>query len=116
MLTATILTSTITALTILIHYEAIGFVHRWQGSTWGGVRGKVVSGVFFLFAAHSLEIWLFAAGIYVDKDILLLGGSKAPSPARGQIISIFRWLHTLPSAKATSDRPGSSERCAISKP
>ena len=109
MLTATILTSTITTLTILIHYEAIGFVHRWQGSTWGGVRGKVVSGVFFLFAAHSLEIWLFAAGTYVAD-------SKAPSPARGQIISIFRWLHTLPSAKATSGRPGSSERCGISKP
>ena len=74
MLTATILTSAITALTILIHYEAIGFVHRWHGATWGGVRIKVVLGVFFLFAAHSLEIWLFAAGIYIGKDVLLLGG------------------------------------------
>ena len=69
MLTATILTCLITALTILIHYEAIRFVHRWHGGNWGGIRFKVISGVFLLFAAHSLEIWLFAAGIYFGQHV-----------------------------------------------
>jgi hypothetical protein len=73
MLIATILTCLITALTILIHYEAIRCVHRWHGGHWGGVRFKVISGVFLLFAAHSVEIWLFAAGIYFAKNILLIG-------------------------------------------
>ena len=74
MLAATFLTCLITALTILIHYEAIRLVHRWHGRRWGSVRLKVIAGVFFLFAAHSLEIWLFAAGIYFAKNELQLGG------------------------------------------
>ncbi|MGI9480572.1 MAG: potassium channel family protein [Hyphomicrobiaceae bacterium] len=75
MLIATFLTSLITALTILIHYEAIRIVHRWhRRPSWGGTRLTVIAGVFFLFAAHALEIWLFAAGIYVAKNILQLGG------------------------------------------
>lgn len=74
MLITTIFTSCITALTILIHYEAIGLVHRWAGTPWGGARLKVVAGVFILFAAHSLEVWLFAAGIFVAKNYLMLGG------------------------------------------
>ena len=74
MLIATVLTCLITALTILIHYEAIRMVHRWHGMPlWGGVRLKVIAGVFLLFAAHALEIWLFAAGIYIAKNDLLLG-------------------------------------------
>jgi len=75
MLIATLLTCLITALTILIHYEAIRIVHRWNRRPfWGGTRLTVIAGVFFLFAAHSLEIWLFAAGIYIAKNVLLLGG------------------------------------------
>ena len=75
MLIATFLTCLITALTILIHYEAIRIVHRWnRRPSWGGTRLTVIAGVFFLFAAHALEIWLFAAGIYIAKNVLLLGG------------------------------------------
>lgn len=73
MLIAALLTCMITALTILIHYEAIRLVHRWHGTPWGGIRLKIIAGVFFLFAAHALEIWLFAAGIYIAKNDLLLG-------------------------------------------
>lgn len=73
MLLATVLTSMTTALTILIHYEALRLVHRWHDHPILGIRLKVVSGVFFLFAAHSLEIWLFAATIYMAKHVLALG-------------------------------------------
>ncbi|MBU2583449.1 MAG: potassium channel family protein [Alphaproteobacteria bacterium] len=73
MLTATLLTAAITALTILIHYEALRLVHWWHDYRWGGLRTKVVLGVFLLFAAHSIEIWLFAGGIYLAKNHLLLG-------------------------------------------
>lgn len=73
MITATILTSFITVLTILIHYEAINILHGWHGRTPGGPRVKVVAGVFLLFAAHSLEIWLFALGLYVATHVLALG-------------------------------------------
>ena len=73
-LIATLLTCLITALTILVHYEAIRFVHRWHARPWNSVRFSVIAGVFLLFAAHSFEIWLFAAGIYIAKNVLLLGG------------------------------------------
>ncbi|MFT5509739.1 MAG: hypothetical protein ACI89J_002826 [Hyphomicrobiaceae bacterium] len=73
MLTATLLTCATTAVTILIHYEALRLVHWWHDYPWGGMRLKVVSSVFMLFAAHSLEIWLFAATIFVAKNVLLLG-------------------------------------------
>jgi len=72
-LAATLLTVFTTALTILIHYEALQMLHRWHGHPWGGMRFKVVSGVFLLFAAHSVEIWLFAATIYIAKNTLALG-------------------------------------------
>jgi len=74
MLIATLATSVITLLTILVHYEAIRLVHRWSGNAWGGVRLRIVGGVFALFAAHSLEIWMFAAGIFISKNYLGLGG------------------------------------------
>jgi hypothetical protein len=74
MLTAMLLTSAITAITILIHYEALRLLHWWHDHPFGGMRLKVVSGVFLLFAAHSLEIWLFAAGIFLAKNVLNLGG------------------------------------------
>lgn len=73
MLAATLLTISTTALTILIHYEALQLLHRWHSYPWGGMRLKVVSGVFLLFAAHAVEIWLFAATIYIAKNVLLLG-------------------------------------------
>lgn len=73
MLVTTIITSVITVLTILIHYEAINLLHNWKGRTANGLRTKVVGGVFLLFAAHSLEIWLFALGLMFATHVLDLG-------------------------------------------
>jgi len=73
MLTATLFTSLITTLTILVHYETISLIHRWNGPNFGGTRLKVVVGVFALFTAHSIEIWMFAAGIYIAKNHMMLG-------------------------------------------
>ena len=73
MLIATLLTSFITLLTILIHYEAINILHNWHGRTIGGPRVKVVGGVFLLFAAHALEVWLFAVGLMLATHVLELG-------------------------------------------
>ena len=73
MLTATILTSVTTAATILVHYEALRLVHYVHSHPLGGVRLKVVACVFMLFAAHSLEVWMFAATLYIAKDHLHMG-------------------------------------------
>ncbi len=73
MLAATILSSLIAILTILIHFEAINALHHWRGEVWGGIRVKIISGIFLLFAAHSVEIWLFAGGIYLAKNVFMLG-------------------------------------------
>jgi hypothetical protein len=74
MLAATILSSLIAILTILIHFEVINALHHWKGEMRGGIRVKIISGVFLLFAAHSVEIWLFAGGIYLAKNVFMLGG------------------------------------------
>lgn len=74
MITATLLTSAITALTILIHYEALRLLKLAHDYSVGGTRLRVVSGVFLLFAAHAVEIWLFAFGIWLAKNELDLGG------------------------------------------
>ncbi len=73
MLAATALTSVISAMTIVIHYEAISFVHRWHAMPYFGVRVRAVLGVFVLFAAHAVEIWLFAIGIHIAKDVFAMG-------------------------------------------
>lgn len=73
MLIATVLTSVTTVLTILVHYEALRFVHYWHNHRIGGVRIKVVAGVFILFAAHSLEVWMFAVTLCIARDWLGLG-------------------------------------------
>lgn len=73
MITAMILTGIISAMTIVIHYEAISFVHRWHGLNRLGVRKRAVLGVFILFAAHAVEIWLFALGILIATTVLNLG-------------------------------------------
>ena len=74
MLIATLITAILTMLTILIHYEAISILHRWHGRTLGGPRVKVVGGVFLLFTAHAIEIWLFAIGLVIAKSLFGLGG------------------------------------------
>lgn len=73
MLLATVITSAITALTILIHYEALRLVHAWHVRKPGGERASVVTCVFFLFGAHTAEVWLFALALYIAKEQLLLG-------------------------------------------
>lgn len=49
-------------------------MHHRIGISWGGTRVKIILGVFLLFAAHSVEIWLFAGGVYFAKNVLMLGG------------------------------------------
>lgn len=48
-------------------------MHEWHGRVCGGVRFQVLAGVFLLFTAHSVEIWLFAVGICFAQEVLLLG-------------------------------------------
>jgi hypothetical protein len=73
MLLATILTSITTALTIVIHYEALKLVHAWHLRKPGGTRASVITCVFFLFAAHAAEVWLFAGALYIAMEQLHLG-------------------------------------------
>ena len=74
MFTATILTVCTTIATIIIHFETISLLERYKDRFLGGPRTKVIAGMFVLFAAHALEIWLFAAAIFIAIEGLQLGG------------------------------------------
>lgn len=74
MFLATAITGITTALTILIHFEAILLLNKWREAEIAQPRVRVVLGVFFLFVAHSIEIWLFALAMYISKNHLELGG------------------------------------------
>ncbi|UUX49242.1 potassium channel family protein [Nisaea acidiphila] len=71
MLLPTIISSTITALTIAIHYEVLANLGRIHIRI--PPRLGVVAGVFLIFLAHVLEIWLFALGLYLLSEFHELG-------------------------------------------
>lgn len=75
MVTAAITATILVALTILVHYEvlrlaseALPFLARIRP------RGRVVIVVFACFAAHTIEVWLFALAYFLFVNVFALGG------------------------------------------
>ena len=73
MLAATTITIVVSAIVIIVHFETMTWltkiVHRFHLPT----RISLLLDVFILFAAHSLEVWIFAGGLYVANEIAGLG-------------------------------------------
>lgn len=66
MILPTLISSVITALTIAIHYEVLANLGRFHFPI--PPRLAVVAGVFVIFLAHVIEIWLFALGLYLLSE------------------------------------------------
>jgi hypothetical protein len=63
------------ARSILVHYEALRLCSAVIPELgWVKPRGRVVLMVLACFAAHTIEVWLFAIAYYLFVDVLHLGG------------------------------------------
>jgi hypothetical protein len=75
MTAAAIAVTILVGLTILVHYEVLRITSALIPDL-AGVRphGRVVLVVFACFAAHTIEVWLFAIAYFLFVDALGLGG------------------------------------------
>lgn len=78
MLAATAITIVVSALAIIVHFETMTWLTKIANKTHLQTRASLLVGVFTLFAAHSLEVWIFAGGLYVANDLLTLGSFDGP--------------------------------------
>ena len=75
MVTAVIAVTVLVALSILVHYEVLRLCSAIIPELgWVKPRGRVVLVVFACFAAHTIEVWLFAIAYYLFVDVFQLGG------------------------------------------
>jgi hypothetical protein len=74
MLTAAVTATILVALTILVHYEMLRLASALiPEERQVRPRGRVVLVVFACFAAHTIEVWLFALAYYLFVDVLGFG-------------------------------------------
>jgi hypothetical protein len=74
MITAAIAVTILVALTILVHYEILRLASVLiPEEQHVRPRGRVVLVVFACFAAHTIEVWLFALAYYLFVDVFALG-------------------------------------------
>jgi hypothetical protein len=75
MIAAAITVTILVALTILTHYEALRLTSAVIPELdWIKPRSRVMLVVFACFAAHTIEVWLFAFAYYLFVDVFSLGG------------------------------------------
>ena len=73
MFAATAITVFISAAVILVHFETMTWLTKMSRVTRLPTRLSLLLGVFALFAAHSLEVWIFAGGLYFAREFAGLG-------------------------------------------
>lgn len=73
MLAATAITVVVSAIAIIVHFETMTLLTKFGRSSRFPTRVNLLLGVFTLFAAHSLEVWIFAGGLYLANDVFELG-------------------------------------------
>lgn len=73
MLAATVITVVVSALVILVHFETMTWLTKAARTTRLPTRISLLLGVFALFAAHSLEVWIFAGGLYFAREVVEIG-------------------------------------------
>ena len=69
MLAATAITVIVSAIVILVHFETMTWLTRLDRMIHWPTRLTLLTGLFTLFAAHSLEVWIFAGA----TEVLELG-------------------------------------------
>ena len=75
MVAAAIAVTILVALSILTHYEVLRLCSAVIPELgWVKPRGRVVLVVVACFAAHTIEVWLFAIAYYLFVDVFQLGG------------------------------------------
>jgi hypothetical protein len=75
MITAAVTVTILVALTILTHYEVLRLTSAVIPELeWVKPRSRVVLVVFACFAAHTIEVWMFAFAYYLFVDVFALGG------------------------------------------
>jgi hypothetical protein len=81
MIAAMIASVILVGATLLIHYEALRITSDLLPRLNMPPRWRIVFVVFAAFAAHTIEVWVFAIAYYVFVDLLHLGhfaGDMAP--------------------------------------
>jgi hypothetical protein len=73
MLAATAITVIVSAIVILVHFETMTWLTKLAQIRRLPTRLSLLLGVFVLFAAHSLEVWIFAGSLYVASEVLSVG-------------------------------------------
>ena len=74
MLLATAVSVALLAITIVIHYEALRLVSRsLPGPERLALRWRMILVVLACFAAHALQVWVYAIAYYLFADDLRLG-------------------------------------------
>jgi hypothetical protein len=74
MIAAAMAVTILVALTILVHYEVLRLASALiPEERHVRPRGRVVLVVFACFAAHTIEVWLFALAYYLFVDVFGLG-------------------------------------------
>ena len=84
MIAATLLTCTVSAIVILVHFEVMTLMTKLANRVHWPVRVGLLVGVFVLFTAHSAEVWIFAGGLYIGAEILQIGGFDGPFDGRAR--------------------------------
>ena len=79
-LLATGLSVVIVGLCIAIHYEALNLINSFS-ERFRQHRTGLMAAMFGLFAAHVVEIWVYAGGYYVAVDWLALGSISIDDPS-----------------------------------
>ena len=78
MLAATAITVLISAIVILVHFETMAWLTKAAQTTRLPTRLSLLLGVFTLFAAHSLEVWIFAGCLYFAREVAGIGDLAGP--------------------------------------
>jgi len=73
MISAMIASVILVAMTLLIHYEALRLTSDWVPELRIPPRWRIVAVVFAAFAAHTVEVWVYAISYYIFVDLLHLG-------------------------------------------
>lgn len=74
MLLAVIVSVVLVGLSIVIHYEVLRVTSAvLPGPQRLGIRGRMILVVFACFAAHTLEVWVYAVGFWILEDEMQLG-------------------------------------------
>ncbi len=95
MIAAMIASVLLVAATLAIHYEALRLASDLVGRpAWVPPRMRIVFVVFAAFAAHTVEVWLYAVAYYVFTNLLGLGHFNTDDPGFAEFVYFSAVVYT----------------------